>query len=102
MASAPVILLVLRDENGALRLMVSPDLRTIVQGDDWTYLDPLLLDLLDRAKAQPGDLFKQLSSVGVGPLVTQEVGRELTDHPKLRDLPDLFIDLDTNRKTKPD
>jgi hypothetical protein len=97
-ANAPVILLVLKDEKGALRLMVSPDLRTIVQGDDWAYLDPLLLDLQDRARIQPAALFKQLSSIGVGPLVTQEVGKELTDHPKLRDLPDRFIDLESKDK----
>ena len=78
--------------------MVSPDLRSIVQGDDWAYLDPLLVDLQDRAKVQPADLFKQLSSLGVGPLVAREVGWELS--PKLRDLPKRFVDLDA--KPKPD
>ncbi len=90
----------LKDEKGNLRLLVSPDLRKIVQGDDWAYLDPLLVDLQDRAKLQPADLFKQLSSLGVGPLVAHEVGKELP--PKLRDLPQRFIDLDAKPKPKPD
>jgi hypothetical protein len=89
---------VLKDERGNLRLMVSPDLRTIVQGDDWAYLDPLLADLQDRARLQPAALFKQLSSLGVGPLVAHEVGRELNEHPHLKDLPNFFIDLDFKRK----
>jgi hypothetical protein len=101
-ASAPVILLVLKEEKGGLRFLVSPDLRNIVQGDDWAYLDPLLLDLQDRAKLQPADLFKQLASLGVGPLVAHQVGRRLTDHPKLCDLPKRFIDLDAKPKPKPD
>lgn len=92
----------LKDEKGGLRFLVSPDLNTIVQGEDWAYLDPLLVDLQDRAKLQPADLFKQLSSLGVGPLVAQEVGRELSQHPRLRDLPKRFIDLDSKTKPKPD
>lgn len=91
----------LKDDQGNLRFLVSPDLNTIVQGEDWAYLDPLLLDLQNRAKLQPADLFKQLSSLGVGPLVAQAVGNELTADPKLRDLPKRFIDLDFKPKNKP-
>lgn len=101
-SNAPVILLVLKDEKGGLRFLVSPDLRTIVQGDDWAYLDPLLLDIQKRAQNQPADLFKQLASLGVGPLVATEVGKALSDNPSLRELSDKFIDLTSRSKPKPD
>jgi len=85
-----------------LRLMVSPDLNTIVEGDDQNWLDPLLVDLQDRAGMQPADLFKQLSSLGVGPLVAQEVGEEIGKYPRLRDLQKQFIDLDIKPRRKTD
>ena len=42
----------------------------------------LLGDFVVRAKEQPAALFKQLSSLSVGPLVTQETGERISDHPQ--------------------
>jgi hypothetical protein len=41
----------------------------------------------------PAALFKQLSSLGVGPLVTQEVGSNISNHPLLLILCSRFVKL---------
>jgi len=84
---------VLKDERKGLRFLVPPELRSIVRTEDLAYLDPLLIDLRDRARQHPAALFKQLSSLGSGPLVAQEVGEELTDHPSLQDLFSKFVEI---------
>jgi hypothetical protein len=40
---------------------------------DQEYIEDLLKDLLQRARAFPEEVFKQLSSLSVGPLITDEV-----------------------------
>jgi hypothetical protein len=74
------------NEEGNLRFLVHPDWRTLVEKEDIDYIDSLLLDFLERAKVHPEALFKQLSSLGVGPLVTQELGSRTSDHPLLVEL----------------
>jgi hypothetical protein len=84
---------VLRNEESDLRFLVHPDVSSIVLGEDWPYLESLLNDFLDRAKAFPAPLFQQISSLGVGPLVTHEVGAKLSDFPSLRALSAGFQEL---------
>ena len=90
---APVVLLVLRDEKGSLRFLIHPELRAVVQESDWAYLESLLQDFLKRAKLHPEALFKQLCSLGAGPLVTQKVGSSISDHPPLLKLCSHFVQL---------
>ena len=71
---AQVILLVLRDKEGSLRFLVHPELQAVVRGEDLIYVESLLRDFQLRAGLHPDALFKQLSSLGVGPLVTHETG----------------------------
>jgi hypothetical protein len=85
------ILLVLEDANGSLRFLVRPDWCSIVKPEDVKYLDSLLEDFRERAIEQPAPLFKQLSSLGVGPLVTQETGQQISDHPHLLELFSRFV-----------
>lgn len=80
---APVILLVLRDEAGNLRFMAHPNWRAIVQAEDLEYIDTLLRDFLERANLHPDVLFKHISSLAVGPLVTQEVGVSISGNALL-------------------
>src|SRR5271166_84076 len=61
-----VILLVLNDRDGGLVFLAHPELRSIVRAEDLPYIQSLLNDLLERAKQRPRELFKQLSSLGVG------------------------------------
>jgi hypothetical protein len=84
---------VLRDGEGNLRFFVHPELHIIIQEEDLDYIQSLLEDLLERAKREPEALFKQLSSLGVGSLVTQEVGSKLADNSSLQELSSRFVEL---------
>jgi hypothetical protein len=90
---ASIILLVLEDAEDKLSFLVHPQLRMVVSGSDLSYLESLLRDFVERARLHPAALFKQLSSLGVGPLVTQEVGPRISDHPPLLELCSRFVHL---------
>jgi hypothetical protein len=79
----PIILLVLEDEKGSLCFLVHPELREVVTDKDIPYIESLLKDFLERAKLNPAALFKQLSSLEVGPLVTHETGSNISDYPHI-------------------
>jgi hypothetical protein len=81
------------NREGLIRFLVHPEWRTIVQGEDIGYFQSLLHDFLNRANQDPGALFKQLCSLGVGPVVTQEIGSNLADHPSLMGLSSMFVEL---------
>jgi len=84
---------VLKDARGDVRFLVDPGWRTVVGAEDVTYLESLLGDFLERAKEQPVAFLKQLSSLAVGPLVTQESGEQISDYPPLLDLSSRFVQL---------
>lgn len=87
------ILLVLKDGEGNLCFLVPPELSKLVTSRDYSYIQSLLRDFVARAKLDPASLFKQLSSLRVGPLVTQEVGSNIADHPILSSLCSRFMQL---------
>jgi hypothetical protein len=96
MAASPkstVVFLALRDEEGTPRFLVHPELRTVVLEEDLAYIEDLLSDFLQRAMQDPAALFKQISSVGVGPLVTKEVGSSLSECPAIECLSSKFMPL---------
>jgi hypothetical protein len=86
-------MLVLEDEQGKLRFLVHPQWRGMVSGKDLSYLESLFKDFVERTKLHPEALFKQLSSLGVGPLMTQEAGTHISDHPALLELCSRFVSL---------
>ncbi len=88
-----IIVIVVKDENGNFRFLVSPTYREVVQGHDLAYIDSLLNDFKERAKLNSEALFQQLCSLGVGPLVTQEAGPSLATHPILLELCRRFVQL---------
>ena len=90
---ASIIMLVLEDEQGKLRFLVQPQWREMVSGKDLSYLDSLFKDFIVRAKLHPAALFQQLSSLGVGPLVTQQAGTGIADRPPLLKLCSRFVQL---------
>ena len=57
-----------------IRILVDPDWHEYVQNEDQEYIDLLLRDLVQRAHHEAETLFKHLCSLGVGPVVTVEVG----------------------------
>ena len=81
--ASPPILLALRDEEGQLRLLVHHELISIVQAEDWDYVQSLLRDFKERAQRDAATLFKQLTTLSVGPLVTRLAGAEPMDCPEL-------------------
>lgn len=91
--SATIILLVLEDAEGTLRFLVHPDWRSIVRPEDFQYIVSVLEDFLERAKEQPAELFAQLSSLGVGPLVTSVTGEQISEYPHLLELCSRFVPL---------
>jgi hypothetical protein len=76
-----------------LRILMHPQLREIVQNDDQIYIGSLLRDLTERAKLSPDALFKQLTSLSVGPLVTQKAGFVVEDDLPLGELVSAFVEL---------
>jgi hypothetical protein len=90
---APVVLLALSCEDGKGCVLVDPELSSIVQAEDREYIQSLLEDFPQRAKRNPHALFTQLSSLAVGPLVTQIVGSDLKDYPELQKLSSTFVRL---------
>jgi hypothetical protein len=92
--AALVIVLVLRDKERGLRFLVHPELRNIVGEEDIVFIESLLLDFSERAKLHPAALFNQLCSLGVGPLVTQEAGSDISEYPPIKELSSRFLELE--------
>jgi hypothetical protein len=86
-------LFVLRNENGKLRLLVRQEWRSIVPGEDVDYIQSLFQDFLNRANLHPEALFKQLSSLGVGPLRTQDVELSIDDYALIQKQISGFVEL---------
>jgi hypothetical protein len=74
-----------------MRILVHPNWCSFVQPEDVTYINDLLGDFLERAKENSAELFKQLTSLVVGPLVTQKTGDRISDYPDLLELCSLFV-----------
>ncbi len=81
------------NSESSLRFLVHRELRTIIQKEDFEYIQSLLVDFLERARREPEALFKQLSSLGIGSLVTQEIGSNLADNSSLQELSSKFVEL---------
>ena len=88
-----VLILMLEDGKSGADLFVSPNFDVIVHDDDRNYINALLEDFKQRSKADPATLFKQLSSLGVGPLVTHATGTSISDHAGLSVLCSSFVEL---------
>lgn len=80
------MLLVLKDEQDKLRFFVNPEWRTIALEQDSEYIKTLIEDLLERSKVDPDALFKQITSLGVGPIVAEEVGSSLDNSQLIQKL----------------
>ena len=88
-----IILLVLEGGEGSLRFLIHPELSAVVKENDLPYIQSLLQDFQERAKLNPEALFKQLSSLGVGPLVTHKAGPSVSEYPPLLEMCSRFVQL---------
>lgn len=85
-----IVLVTIQNEHGSLRFFLNPNWKRIVRADDLDYVESFLGDLGRRASVDAGALFKQLSSMEVGPLVTSETGHSLRDYPTITALVEGF------------
>lgn len=67
-----VILLAVKDGDG-VRFYLHRSVKQQICEKDHHYFDALMKDLLKRLKRSPGAVFEQLSSLAVGPIVTDSV-----------------------------
>src|SRR6185312_14704173 len=68
--------------DGEVALHIRPRWEEIVGSCDRSYLGVLFRDFKDRAKSDPELMFRLLSSLAVGPLVTYDAGTDLSEHPE--------------------
>jgi predicted component of type VI protein secretion system len=87
----PLILLLHKDEKEGLRLLVHPEVRSAILAEDTDCVQSLLDDFVARARLHPEELFKQLSSLEHGPLITLEVGSDLSKFPDIQEQSERFV-----------
>lgn len=68
-----VLLIAVFDGSDSLSLFANPAWRQVVSPNHLDYTMALFVDLVQRSHSYPEDLFQQLSSLHVGPLVALEV-----------------------------
>jgi hypothetical protein len=61
-------------DNGEMQILVYSDWRSLVQEQDLNYLEELFRSFIERVSEDPSALFKQLSSLSVGPVRTKCTG----------------------------
>jgi hypothetical protein len=90
----PVIVLLVQPEGGELLLFLDPSWRAHVNPGDCQYFSELWADFVRRSQDQPDDLFRQLCSISIGPLVTAAVGNDQDYAEQLGEKCEQFIPLD--------
>lgn len=88
-----LLALVTSSSDGEVALHIRPRWEEIVGSCDRSYLEVLFRDFKDRAKSDPELMFRLLSSLAVGPLVTYDAGSDLNEHPEYRALWASFTEL---------
>jgi hypothetical protein len=76
-----IVILFLGHPSGSLRVLCHRDWRNIVGVEDLEYVSDLMDDFRERARSTPDALFRQVSSLSVGPLVTYAVGSDYDLQP---------------------
>lgn len=85
-----IIALVTSSGDNEAGIRVHPEWEKIVQLRDRDYLESLYRDFNYRIKFDPDALFRQLSNLGVGPLVARYTGSDLNEYPAYRGLMSWF------------
>ena len=67
-----------------LKMLVSPYWRNFVTSQDVNYVENILADFMERTKTSPDTLFKQVSSLSVGPIITRVTGSKLEDYEEIK------------------
>jgi hypothetical protein len=90
-----VLLLIVCDRSGLVKIFVNQKWELIVQPKDQEYICELLDDFRERAELAPGTLLKHAASLSVGPLVTYAAGSgtDLKSYVRLLDFCRAFVSL---------
>ena len=88
-----VIAIVQRSELDAFHIRVRPNWQLVVEPEDYPVLQSLFDDFKQRAKDNLDDLFRHISDLGIGPLVTYDAGKDLANCPELLALFHRFIEI---------
>lgn len=91
--SPAVIAIVTSSHDGEVVFRVRPEWERIVLPADRGHLEALFRDFRMRKRSDPDALFRQLSDVSVGPLVTHEVGSDLAANPPYLRLAEWFQEI---------
>lgn len=67
------LILLAAKEGPTLRLYAQASLLRQISESDRDYITGLLEDLVDRSKLEPNEVFRQLSTLSSGPIVTDRV-----------------------------
>ena len=89
-----LLVFALKDESDELFMCIHPQWQHIVMHEDSAYIRELLSDLKQRAEDAPVDVFKQLSTLSVGPLIARGTGLLESINPFLCNQCNEFISLD--------
>jgi hypothetical protein len=94
LAAAEHVILLAIEDSGALRFLVHPNLKSVVNAVDFAYIESILKDFVERINRYATELFQQLCSLSVGPLQTHTVGDQLCEHPDIHSLVSQFVALE--------
>lgn len=91
-SSAGVVILLAVKEDASLKLYTHRALLQQISEQDQEYIGELLEDLGRRVKVFPDQVFKQLSNLSVGPIITDSVSSiELNDSTIGEQYPDFCL-----------
>ena len=92
--SADIVFAILAElRSGAWKLLVRSGWPAIVLIDDQSYVREMLADMKSRVSEDVEELFQQLSSLSVGPIITYAVGQDAQSDPKLAVMVRDFIEI---------
>jgi hypothetical protein len=87
-----IVMVVFEDCSRHLRFLIHKELSQIVPQNDLEYIESLFSDFKERVKIDPDALFKQLTSLSVGPLVNIGNQQLSPAFPNMPELSSKFIE----------
>lgn len=81
------------DDKFKLQVFFDPQWRKFVHEKDKAYIESLLMDAEERLHRDAEMLFTQLCSLGVGPVVSIEVGTNFSESPSRLSLLEALVEL---------
>jgi hypothetical protein len=81
-----VIAILRRSNEGGLLIRAHPDWEELAAAEDRQLIREIIEDLIERVQLNPDSLLQQLAGLGVGQLVTHDVGEDLASRPDLEKL----------------